>query len=340
MKFLLFSLMSNGPHPLTGRVPAEREIFQNVLKQAVLSEEQGFYGFGVGERHGTPFLSSSPAVVLAGIAAKTSLVRLFTTVTVLSVLDPLRVAEDFATLDHVSDGRLELMIGKGNDPRHLPLFGITEEEQWDSLEERYSLLKRLWTEENVTWKGKYRPSLKEVTTKPRPLQSSIRVWHGSASSKRSTELAAKYGEPIFSSNTFHPMPKYKELIDHYRERLAYYGHDPNRAVVGAGSGGLYIANSTEEAIQRYRPYYHAFHHTDAAKVNQSPFGSLEDNINNGPVLAGSPEQIAEKILFYQQAFGHQFQSISVDGLEEGEQQEQIIRFAEEVMPLVNKELAV
>lgn len=340
MEFLLFSLMSNGPQPLTGRVPAEQGIFQNVLKQAVLSEEHGFYGFGVGERHGTPFLSSSPAVVLAGIAAKTSQIRLFTTVTVLSVLDPLRVAEDFATLDHVSEGRLELMIGKGNDPRHLPLFGITEEEQWDSLEERYSLLKRLWTEENVTWKGKYRPPLKEVTTKPRPLQCSIRVWHGSASSKRSTELAAKYGEPIFSSNTFHPMPKYKELIDHYRERLAYYGHDPNRAVVGAGSGGLYIASSTEEAIQRYRPYYHAFHHTDAAKVNQSPFRSLEDNIKNGPVLVGSPEQIAEKILFYQQAFGHQFQSISVDRLEKTEQQEQIIRFAEEVVPLVNKELAV
>ncbi|MEM1505469.1 LLM class flavin-dependent oxidoreductase [Domibacillus sp. 8LH] len=109
----------------------------------MLSEEQGFYGFGVGERHGTPFLSSSPAVVLAGIAAKTSQIRLFTTVMVLSVLDPLRVAEDFATLDYVSEGRLELMVGKGNNPRHPPLFGITEEEQWNSLEERYSLLKRL-----------------------------------------------------------------------------------------------------------------------------------------------------------------------------------------------------
>ncbi|MET1029941.1 LLM class flavin-dependent oxidoreductase [Domibacillus tundrae] len=340
MEFLLFSLMSNEPHPLTGHSLSEQEKFQNVINQALLAEEKGFYGFGVGERHGPPFLSSSPAIVLTAIAAKTSAIRLFTTVTVLSILDPVRVAEDYATLDHLSGGRLEMIIGKGNDPRHYPLFGISEEEQWDSLAERYELLRQLWKEENVTWKGKYRPPLDQVTTKPRPFQSSIRIWHGSASSKHSTELAAKYGEPIFSSNTFHPLPKYKELIDHYRERLAYYGHDPKQAVVGAGAGSLYIADSKEEAILKYRPYYHAFHHTDAAKLNQSPFQSLEDNFENGPVLVGSPEQIAEKILLYQQSFGHKFQSISVDGLEEAEQKEQIIRFAEEVMPLIKKERAV
>ncbi|MDQ0877217.1 alkanesulfonate monooxygenase SsuD/methylene tetrahydromethanopterin reductase-like flavin-dependent oxidoreductase (luciferase family) [Paenibacillus sp. V4I3] len=93
-----------------------------------------------------------------------------------------------------------MIIGKGNDSRHYPLFGITEEKQWESLAERYELLKRLWHEENVTWEGRYRPALHNVTTEPRPFQKPIPVWHGSASSTRSTELAAKHGEPIFSSN--------------------------------------------------------------------------------------------------------------------------------------------
>jgi len=216
-------------------------------------------------------LSSSPTVILGAIAAKTSTIQLLTIVTVLSILDPVRVAEDYATLDHLSGGRLEMIIGKGNDPRHYRLFGITEEEQWESLDERYHLLKRLWNEENVTWIGKYRTPLNNVTTQPRPFQQQIPIWHRSASSKISTELVVKSGEPIFSSNTFHPMEKYKELIEHYRERLAYYGHNPETAVVESGARGLYLANTTEEVIKGYRPYYDAYNHTEPAKYNQSPF---------------------------------------------------------------------
>lgn len=338
MKFALFSLVMNLPNAVTGERLTDQQKFQNILKQASLAEELGFEAYGIGERHGAPFLSSSPPVILTAIAARTSRIRLLTTVTVLSVLDPVRVAEDYATLDHLSGGRLELIIGKGNDPRHYPLFGITEEEQWESLAERYALLKRLWTEEDVTWEGRYRPALDKVTTQPRPYQSSIPVWHGSASSTLSTELAAQYGEPLFSSNTFHPQAKYKALIDHYRERLAYYGYDPARAVVGAGAGSLYLANTTEEAIKRFRPYYDAFYSTGAAQHNNSPFTSLEDNIANGPALVGSSEQVIAKILNYHEAFGNQVLSISVDGLTEAEQREQIERFADEVAPVLRREI--
>ncbi|MBP1963330.1 LLM class flavin-dependent oxidoreductase [Paenibacillus aceris] len=338
MKFALFSLVMNIRNAVTGETLTTQEKFQNILQQAIYAEELGFDAYGIGERHGPPFLSSSPAVLLTAIAAHTSRIRLLTTVAVLSVLDPVRVAEDYATLDHLSGGRLELIIGKGNDPRHYPLFGIKEEEQWDSLAERYALLKRIWSEENVNWEGKYRPPLEGVTILPRPFQSSIPIWHGSASSPLSTELAAKYGEPIFSSNTFHPLPKYKALIDHYRERWAYYGHDPRRATVGAGAGTLYLAKTTEEAIRRFRPYYEAFHSTDSAKHNQSPFVSLEDNLANGPLLVGSPERVIEKILIYQAAYGHQVMSISVDGLTEAEQREQMAWFAEEVAPVLRREI--
>ncbi|MEB2275470.1 LLM class flavin-dependent oxidoreductase [Bacillus sp. ILBB4] len=338
MKFALFSLIQNIPNPVTGETLTAQEKFQHVLNQAVLAEKLGFDAYGVGERHGAPFLSSSPPVVLSAIAAKTSHIRLLTTVTVLSILDPVRVAEDYATLDHLSGGRLELIIGKGNDPRHYPLFGITEEEQWESLAERYALLKQLWTEENVTWSGRYRPPLTNVTTQPRPFQPSIPVWHGSASSPLSTELAAKYGEPLFSSNSFHPQAKYKALIDHYRERLAYYGHDPRKAIVGSGASSLYISNTGEEAIRRYRPYYNAFSNTEAAKHNQSPFTSLEDIVQHGPALVGSPEQIIEKTIDYYHAYGNEVLSISVDGLSEAEQREQLERFASDIAPVLRKEI--
>lgn len=338
MKFALLSLVMNIPNAITGEMFTTQEKFQNVLKQAMLAEELGFEAYGVGERHGAPFLSSSPPIILTAIAAKTSRIRLLTGVTVISVLDPVRVAEDYATLDHLSGGRLELIVGKGNDPRHYPLFGISEAEQWESMGERYALLKRLWSEENVTWEGRYRPPLQGVTTQPRPLQQPIPVWHGSASSELSTELAAKYGEPLFSANAFHHMSKYQALIDHYRERWVAYGRDPKDAIVGSGAGSLYLANTTEEAIRRYQPYYDKFMATAAAQHNKPPFADLRDNVANGPVLIGSPDQVIEKILRYHEAFGNQVLMISVDGLTEAEQREQVERFATEVAPALRREV--
>lgn len=338
MKFIVGNLLSNLPNVRTGVRLPPNEVFENLINQAVFAEKLGFDGYGVGERHGAPFLSSSPTVLLGALAVRTTKIRLLTTVTVLSVLDPVRVAEDYATLDHLSQGRLNVLIGKGNDPRHFPLFGVKDEDQYESLEERYLLLKRLWSEENVNWKGKYRSPLENVTTQPRPFQTSIPIWHGSASSKVSTELAAKNGDPIFSSNTFHEQAKYKELIDHYRERLAFYGHDPTKAIVGSGANGLYIANTNEEAIKRYRPYYDAQMNSDASKHNQTPFKDLEDHIERGSALVGSPDRIIEKLLDYHQAFGHQVQMISVEALEGAEQQEQLERFATEIIPILKREI--
>ncbi|KAB8145678.1 LLM class flavin-dependent oxidoreductase [Chloroflexia bacterium SDU3-3] len=338
MRFALFSLVMNIPNPITGETLTTQQKFQTILKQAVLAEELGFDAYGVGERHGPPFLSSAPPVILAAIAGRTARIRLLTTVTVLSVLDPVRVAEDYATLDHLSGGRLEIIIGKGNDPRHYPLFGIAEEEQWESLAERYALLRRLWDEEHVTWEGRYRPPLHDVTVMPRPFQKRIPVWHGSASSTLSTDLAAKYGEPIFSANAFHHLSKYQALIDHYRERWAAYGRDPNDAVVGSGAGSLYLARTDEEAVRRFTPYYNAYMATASAQHNRPPFKDLHDNIENGPVLVGSPDRVIEKILRYHEAFGNQVLSISVDGLTEAEQREQLHIFASEVIPVLRREI--
>lgn len=226
MRFTVSSLVANGPDPVTGVQRTPQEKLWNVIDQAVVAEQLGYDGYGVGERHGEPFLSPAPPVLLSAIAARTSTIRLFTTVTVLSILDPVRVAEDYALLDQLSGGRVELIIGKGNDPRHFDLFGLPEERQWDALAENYGLLRRLWREERVTWEGSTRPPLKDAAVVPRPLQDPIPVWHGSATSTQSTDLAARYGDPLFSANSFHPLAKYRSLVEHYRERWAHYGRDP------------------------------------------------------------------------------------------------------------------
>ena len=158
MKFCTFTLIDNSPDPITGIRLSTAERFQAVVRQAQWAEDLGFDGFGVGERHAQRFISSSPPVVLAYIAAVTSRIRLLTTVTVLSLLDPVRVAEDYATLDQLSGGRLDIVIGKGNDPDQNALFGYAIDGQWDRNAEKYELLRQLIREEKVTWSGQYGPT--------------------------------------------------------------------------------------------------------------------------------------------------------------------------------------
>jgi len=314
VKFIGNDLIANGPDPLTGRTPGETERFRELIENAVLYEQLGFDGFSVGERHHHPFLSSAPPVVLSHIAAKTSRIRLFTGVTLLSALDPVRVAEDYATLDHLSGGRVELVIGKGNGPDQIELFGVPREQAWITLDENYRLLRRLWTEEKVSWEPPAdkptirRVPLTEVTTRPRPLQSPPRVWHGSATNEGSVELAAEFGDPVFSANVSNAVDRYAELIRHYRKHWADLGRDPADAVVGAGTAGLYAARNSQDAVAAFRPIYEGM----AAMLARSNFSlpgtstiwdSYEVFLERSSALVGSPQQIVDKVHRYYDALG-------------------------------------
>ncbi|UGQ12545.1 LLM class flavin-dependent oxidoreductase [Yinghuangia sp. ASG 101] len=334
MKFLIANLIANVPDPHTGETTPTHQKLREVVDTAVLAEELGFAGYGIGERHGGVSLASSPAVLLAAVAERTSRIKLFTTLTVISISDPVRVAEDYATVDQLSRGRLQLMVGKGNDPRHFPLFGLDEERQWEYQEEKFQLLRRLWYEENVTWSGRFRSPLTDVTTLPRPY-ARPRIWHGSATSTQSTELAAKWGDPLFTANGFHPVEKYAALVNHYRRRWEEYGRDPRDAVVGSGAGGCYVARTSQEAVARYRPYWEAISPA-AARHNNSPFATLEDTIERGTALVGSPAQIVDKIGRYHEAYGHQLQGIGVEGLSDAERRHVLELFASDVIPQVDR----
>ena len=313
MKFLAMTLIPYGPDPITGIQPSTTERLRSVVDNAVLAEELGFDGYGVGERHERPFLSSSPPVILSHIAARTSKIRLFTTVTTLSLLDPVRAFEDYATLDHLCGGRLGLMIGKGNGAAQAQLFHVSEEDQWERNREGYELFRQLWREDKVTWSGQFRPSLDEAETWPRPLQQPIRVWHGSATSEASVELAAKWGDPLFSANVTNPIEPYAALVRHYRESWVKYGHDPEDLLVGAGTAGYYCAKTSQDAIATYRPFFDARVAGMRARGMDPVFHSLEDAIERSSALVGSPQQIIEKVHRYHEQMGHEILNINADG---------------------------
>lgn len=335
MKFLLITLITH-----TGPVSSTRARFREVVDNAVLAEELGFDGYGVGERHERPFISSSPPVVLSHIAARTSRIRLFTAVTTLSLLDPVRAYEDYATLDHLSDGRLELIIGKGNGAAQARLFHVTAADQWDRNRESYELFRRLWREPKVTWQGRFRPSLSDAETWPRPLQQPIRVWHGSATSRESVDLAARYGDPLFSANVTNPIEPYAELIRHYRERWAHYGHDPAGALVGAGSAGYYAARTSQEAIATYRPIYDARLAMFRSVGVEPVFPTLEDAIARSSILIGSPQQIIDKVHRYHAEFGHEVMHLPADGdgLTEKQHRATLELFQSDIAPVLRRDI--
>ncbi|MGA1835499.1 LLM class flavin-dependent oxidoreductase [Herbiconiux sp. 11R-BC] len=340
MRFQVLDIIPHFADPVTGRRVSTAERLAQTVLSAERAEQFGFDSFAVGERHAGRFVSSAPSVVLGAIAARTSRIRLQSGVTVLSILDPVRVAEDYATVDQLARGRLELTIGKGNELQQYPLFGLQIDDQWDLLAEKYALLRRLWREEAVTAEaGAFTRALEGVTTVPRPFAGAPRVWHGSATTLASAALAGRWGDPLFSANAIQPLRNYAVLIGHYRDEYARHGHDPRFAYVGAGSGSLFIADTTAEAKRLYGPVYDAIVAATNVPGNNTPFRDIDHAIAEGPALVGSPQQIIDKIARFHGAFGHDLQSVSLPTTVPFEQQLEILeRFATEVVPALRDAL--
>ncbi|MFJ1733355.1 LLM class flavin-dependent oxidoreductase [Streptomyces sp. NPDC088254] len=340
MKFLAITLIVHAPDPVTGVQKSTNERFREVIDNALLAEELGFDGFGVGERHERPFISSSPPVVLSHIAALTSRIRLFTAVTTLSLLDPVRAYEDYATLDHLSAGRLDLIIGKGNGTAQRELFHVTPEDQWDRNAESYELFRRIWRQDKVSASPRFRPELTDAEVWPRPLQQPLRVWHGSATSRESVELAARYGDPLFSANVTHPIEPYAELIRYYRERWKHYGHDPGQAVVGAGTAGYHAARTSQQAIAAYRPVFEGYLAFQKRLGVEPVFATLEDFVERSSALIGSPQQVIDKVHRYHEQFGHSVLHLHADagGLTHAQHRASLELFQSDIAPVLRRDI--
>jgi alkanesulfonate monooxygenase SsuD/methylene tetrahydromethanopterin reductase-like flavin-dependent oxidoreductase (luciferase family) len=341
VKFLLITLITHTPDPVTGEKKSAADRLRDVVDAAVLAEELGYDGFAVGERHEDPFISSSPPVVLSNIAARTSRIGLFTGVTTLSLLDPVRAFEDYSTLDNLSGGRLELIIGKGNGAAQAELFHVTTADQWDRNREGYELFRLLWESDEVTWSGRFRPSLVKAKALPRPLQERLRIWHGSATSKESVDLAARYGDPIFSANVTYPIEPYAELVRHYRERWTFYGHRPEDALVGAGTAGFYVAPTSQQAVAEFRLCFEtrlAFARRAGLPV---VFDSIDDFVDRSSALVGSPQQVIDKVGRYHEQFGHEVIHLSADadGVTAGQKRRSLELLQSDVAPVLRERIA-
>ena len=192
----------------------------------------------------------------------------------------------------------------------------------------------------MTWSGQFRPSPDEAETWPRPLQQPIRVWHGSATSQASVELAAKWGDPLFSANVTNPIEPYAELVRYYRERWAYHGRDPGDALVGAGTAGYYAAKASQDAIATYRPVFEARQAAFKRQGMPVVFHSLEDAIERSSALIGSPQQIIEKVHRYHEHLGHEVLNLNADGagLTPAQHRATLELFQSDIAPVLRRDI--
>jgi putative FMN-dependent luciferase-like monooxygenase len=336
VQFGIFSVSDVTRDPVSGNTPSEAERIRAIVEIALKTEEMGLDVFAIGEHHNPPFVSSSPTTLLANIAAKTERLLLSTATTLVTTNDPVRIAEEYAMLQHLSGGRMDLMLGRGNTGPVYPWFGQDIRQGLPLALENYNLLHRLWREDVVDWEGSFRTPLQGFTSTPRPLDDVPPfVWHGSIRTPEIAEQAAYYGNGFFANHIFYPKGHFQRLVQFYRQRFEHYGHGTQKqAIVGLG-GQAYIARNSQDAYREFRPYF-----DEAPVYGHGP--SLEDFATRTPLAVGSPQEVIEKTLTFQEQFGdYQRQLFLVDhaGLPLKTVLNQIELLGGEVIPAVRKELA-
>ncbi|MEU5873569.1 LLM class flavin-dependent oxidoreductase [Glycomyces sp. NPDC047369] len=336
MQFGIFTIGDVAADPTTGRAPTEHERIKAMTEIALKAEEVGLDVFATGEHHNPPFVPSSPTTMLGWIAARTQRIILSTATTLITTNDPVKIAEDYAMLQHLADGRVDLTMGRGNTGPVYPWFGKDIRDGIGLAVENYALLHKLWREDVVDWEGRFRTALQGFTSTPRPLDGVAPfVWHGSIRSPEIAEQAAYYGDGFFHNNIFWPKEHTKQLVDLYRDRYAHYGHGTReQAIVGLG-GHVYMRRNSQDAVREFRPFF------DHSPVMGGGI-SLEEYMERTPLTVGTPEQVIEKTLGFRDYVGdYQRQLFIVDGGGVPHQTvlEQIEMLGEEVVPVLRKEFA-
>ncbi|BAK37463.1 putative oxidoreductase [Microlunatus phosphovorus NM-1] len=335
MQFGVFTVGDVTTDPTTGRTPSEGERIKAMVTIAKKVEEVGLDVFATGEHHNPPFVPSSPTTMLGYVAAQTERIVLSTATTLITTNDPVKIAEDYAMLQHLADGRVDLMMGRGNTGPVYPWFGKDIRDGIELAIENYHLLHRLWREDVVDWQGKFRTPLESFTATPRPLDDVPPfVWHGSIRSPEIAEQAAYYGDGFFANHIFWPTYHFQRLINLYRRRYEHYGHGrADQAIVGLG-GQAFIRPKSQDAWREFRPYF-----DNAPVYGHGP--SLEEFTSQTPLTVGSPQEVIEKTLTFREHFGdYQRQLFLVDhaGLPLKTVLEQLDLLGEEVVPVLRREL--
>jgi probable LLM family oxidoreductase len=325
-------------------VGTAQDALQELLARIQLADEKGLDVFAIGEHHRKEFLDSATSVILAAAASRTTRIRLSSAVTVLSAADPVRVFQQFATLDLISQGRAELVVGRGSFTEAFPLFGLNFQDYDALFAEKLELLLQLNEQEVVTWRGRFRPALQEQAIYPRPLQPKLPIWLGVGGTPPSFVRAGSLGLPLMVAVIGGETYRFRPLIDLYREAGDKAGFAQEDLKVGLHSLG-YVAQTHEEAVENYYPGYAETFTRIGRERGWPPVtrGHFEaQNSKWGAYLVGDSDEVAEKILRHSASIGgidrFTFQ-LDNAGLSHQQLSETIALIGEEVIPKVKKGLS-
>jgi probable LLM family oxidoreductase len=332
-------------HDDASRALGASDRLRDLIEQIEHADHVGLDVFGIGEHHRKDFLDSAPAVILAAAAARTSRIRLTSAVTVLSAADPVRVFQNFATLDLLSQGRAEMVVGRGSSIEAFPLFGFRLEDYDSLFAEKLELLLKIRDNEHVHWSGKYRAPLTGQGVYPRPLQNPLPIWLGVGGTPASFARAGTLGLPLMVAIIGGETQRFRPLIDLYREAGREAGYPPEQLKVGLHSLG-YVADTTQEAANDFYPgYARAF--TDIGRERGwPPMTRARFDAQLGPqgaLLIGNPEEVVEKVIRHSEALGGisriTFQ-MNVASLPHAKMMKAIETLGTDVAPALRKEFAV
>ena len=343
MELGVYTFAEMSPDPVTGRRIGPAERFRNLLEEVELADQVGLDVFGIGEHHRPDFAVSAPAVALAVAAARTRNIRLSSAVSVLSSDDPVRVFQQFATLDLVSNGRAEIMAGRGSFIESFPLFGYDLDDYDTLFAEKLELLLKIRAAERVTWSGAHRAPLNNLGVYPRPLQNPLPVWVAVGGTPQSVVRAGTLGLPLALAIIGGEPARFAPLVELYREAGRRAGHDPATLRVGINSHG-YVADTAERARAESFPSM-AEAMTRIGRERGWPPTTAQSLAAGaelrGALLVGSPDQVIEKILYQHERFHHDrfLIQFSVGALPHAGLMRAIELFGEKVAPVVRKEIA-
>lgn len=307
MELGVYTFADMMPDPRTGRVIGPAQRLRDLMEEIELADQVGLDVFGLGEHHRADFAVSAPAVVLAAAATRTTNIRLTSAVTVLSSDDPVRVFQDFATLDLLSGGRAEIMAGRGSFIESFPLFGYDLADYDELFAEKLTLLLRLRDDERVTWSGRHRPALDDLGVYPRPIQDPLPVWVAVGGNPPSAMRAGTLGLPMALAIIGGEPARFAPFVEIYREAARRAGHDAARLPVSINSIG-YVADTSQRAGDEFFPSYSLMmnrlgRERGWAGISRRDFDALRTP--RGALVVGSPQEVSEKILAQHEIFGHQ-----------------------------------
>lgn len=338
----LYTLADIVPDPHTGNTISAHQRMKEIIAAAKLADEAGLDIFGIGEHHRLDYATSAPAVVLAAIAQITKRIKLTSATTVLSTVDPVRLFEDFSTLDLISDGRAEIIAGRGAFIESFPLFGYDTMDYDALFAENLELFLKLNESEKVTWDGQFRSSLSHAEIAPRPIQQQLPIWVGVGGTVESAARAGRLGVGLAIAILGGDPMRFLPLVEAYREAGEQAGHQLEQLKIGITGHG-YVARTTQQAMDEYFPYYLNYRSYINRQRGMAFQMSREDFDHMASpetaLFVGSPQQIVEKILRQYELFGHNrfLAQIDIGGVPYHKVAESIELIATEIAPIVRRE---